>query len=72
MGNEIIQIRIKSNNAKTLIEQLKNQDEIEEIDNDIPTIPEWQKEAVRKTLKHAKENPNTLKAWDDIKHKYKL
>ena len=72
MVNNIIHLRIKSNNAATLIEQLKNQNEIEEVEDDIFKIPEWQKEAVRKTVQYAKENPNTLKVWDDIKHKYKL
>jgi hypothetical protein len=39
-------------------------------ENDID-IPEWQKEAVRQTLRHVKEHPEQLQDWDIIKQKYK-
>ena len=64
-------LRIKKEYAAALIEHLKKEDAIEIIEEDIPDIPEWQKEAVRKTLARVKENPELLQPWDIIKQKYK-
>lgn len=54
-----------------MIEQLQKEEAIEIIEEDIPDIPEWQKEAVRKTLAKAQQNPELLQSWDIIKQKYK-
>jgi hypothetical protein len=40
---------------------------VSENDND---IPEWQKEAVRNTLRQVEQHPEQLQSWDIIKKKY--
>jgi len=37
----------------------------------MPDIPEWQKEAVRKTLAKVQQSPELLQPWDIIKQKNK-
>ena len=64
-------LRIKKDYAAALIEHLKKEDAIEIIEENTPDIPEWQKEAVRKTLAKAQQNPELLQSWDVIKQKYK-
>lgn len=54
-----------------MTEQLKKEDAIEIIDENIPDIPEWQKEAVRKMLACVQQSPELLQPWDIIKQKYK-
>ena len=69
--NETLHLRIKKEYAAAMIEQLKKEEAFEIIVEDIPDIPEWQKEAVRKTLAKAQQNPELLQSWDIIKQKYK-
>lgn len=63
-----LHLRIKKEYAAAMIEQLQKEEAIEIIEED---IPEWQKEAVRKTLAKAQQNPELLQSWDIIKQKYK-
>jgi hypothetical protein len=63
-------IRVKKEYATSLIEHLRKEQAIELIEDNEPEIPEWQKEAVRKTLQQVKENPGMLQPWDTIKQKY--
>lgn len=69
--NDTLHLRIKKEYAAALIEHLKREDAIEIIEEDMPDIPEWQKEAVRKTLEKVQQNPELLQPWDIIKQKYK-
>ena len=68
--SEEYHIRVKKDYAVSLIEYLRKEQAIELIDNNEPDIPEWQKEAVRKTLQQVKENPQLLQPWNIIKQKY--
>jgi hypothetical protein len=69
MPNEY-HIRVKKEYAASLIEQLRKDNAIEIIDQNDPDIPEWQKEAVRKTLGQINGNPSLLQPWDVVKQKY--
>ena len=69
--SDTFHLRIKKEYAAALIEQLKKEEAIEIIEEDVPDIPEWQKEAVRKTLARVQQNPQLLQPWDIIKQKYK-
>lgn len=64
-------VRIKKDYAAALIEHLKNENAIEIIEEDATDIPEWQKEAVRKTLARVRQTPELLQSWEMIKEKYK-
>ena len=68
--SEEYHIRVKKEYAASLIEHLRKEDAIELIDRDDTDIPEWQKEAVRKTLQQIEENPSLLKPWETVKKKY--
>ena len=68
--SEEYHIRVKKEYAASLIEHLRKEDAIELIDSDDADIPEWQKEAVRKTLQQIQENPSVLQPWDLVKQKY--
>ena len=57
--------------AASLIEHLRKEKAVEIIEEAVTEIPEWQKEAVRKTLLQAQQNPGSLQAWDIVKQKYK-
>lgn len=67
---QVIQIIIKKEYAASLLEHLKNEDAIEIIGTEGNLIPEWQKEAVRKSLAEVDENPKSLQSWNDLKKKY--
>ena len=69
--SEVLHLIIKKDYAAALIEHLNKEHAIEIIRDDITGIPEWQKEAVRKTLQHAEQNPASLQSWDIVKQKYK-
>ena len=69
--NDTLHLRIKKEYAAAMIEQLKKEEAIEIIEEDSPDIPEWQKEAVRKTLASIQQNPELLQPWDIIKQKYR-
>jgi hypothetical protein len=69
--NDTLHLRIKKDYAAAMIEQLKKENAIEIIEEDTPDIPEWQKEAVRKTLAKVQQSPELLQPWDIIKQKYK-
>jgi hypothetical protein len=70
---EIVHLRIKKEYAAELIEDLIRAEALEPVtENENETdIPEWQKEAVRQTLRQVQEHPEQLQAWDIIKQKYK-
>ncbi len=68
--SEEYHIRVKKEYAASLIEHLRKEDAIELIDRDDTDIPEWQKEAVRKTLQQIQENPSLLQPWEIVKQKY--
>jgi Putative addiction module component len=63
-------IRVKKEYAASLIEHLRKEQAIELIEDNEPKIPEWQKEAIRKTLQQVKENPELLQPWETFKQKY--
>ena len=44
---------------------------IEIVDEETDDIPEWQKEAVRKTLLDVQQHPEQLQPWEIVKQKYK-
>lgn len=69
--NDTLHLRIKKEYAAAMIEQLKKEEAIEIVEENVPDIPEWQKEAVRKTLASVQQNPELLQPWDIIKKKYK-
>jgi len=48
--NDTLHLRIKKEYAAALLEHLKKEEAIEIIEDEVLDIPEWQKEAVRKTL----------------------
>ena len=50
-------LRIKKEYAAAMIEQLKKDHAIEIIEDAIPDIPEWQKEALRKRLPKCSKIP---------------
>lgn len=55
-----------SREAESVIEQAANTF-LSELEDGIADIPEWQKEAVRQTLLRAKENPDSLQSWEQVK-----
>ena len=69
--HEVLHLIIKKDYAASLIEHLKKENAIEIIEEDELEVPEWQKEAVRKTLQQVQQNPESLQAWDVVKQKYK-
>jgi hypothetical protein len=68
---EIVHLRIKKQYAVALIEDLILAQALEPVEDSDREVPEWQKEAVRQTLRQVKEHPEQLQAWDLIKQKYK-
>ena len=68
--SEEYRIRAKKEYAASLIKHLRKEDAIGLIDNDNADIPEWQKEAVRKTLQQIQENQSVLQPWDLVKQKF--
>lgn len=68
---DVVRLIIKKDYAASLIEHLKNEHAIEVIEDNEQSIPEWQKEAVRKTLQMTKEHPELLQSWEQVKQKYK-
>jgi len=66
---EIVHLRIKKEYAAELIEDLIRAKALELVSD--THIPEWQKEAVRQTLRQVQEHPEQLQSWDLIKQKYK-
>ena len=69
--SEILHLIIKKDYAASLIEHLQKEQAIEIVEEDATDIPEWQKEAVRKTLLDVQQHPEQLQPWDVIKQKYK-
>lgn len=69
--SDILRVVIKKDYAASLIEHLKKEDAIEIIEEELTPIPEWQKEAVRKTLADVQAHPEQLQPWDIVKQKYK-
>ena len=68
---EIVHLRIKKEYAAELIEDLIRAEALEPVTENDTDIPEWEKEAVRQTLRQVQEHPEQLQAWDLIKQKYK-
>jgi hypothetical protein len=68
---EIVHLRIKKEYAAELIEDLIRAEALEPVTENYTDIPEWEKEAVRQTLRQVQEHPEQLQAWDLIKQKYK-
>jgi len=67
---EIVHLRIKKQYAAALIEDLIQAQALEPVEDPEGEVPEWQKEAVRQTLRQVQEHPEQLQAWDLIKQKY--
>ena len=53
------------------MEHLQKEQAIEIVAEDMIDIPEWQKEAVRKTLQEVQQHPEQLQPWELVKQKYK-
>lgn len=68
--SEVLHLIIKKDYAASLIQHLQKENAIEIIEEDVPQIPEWQKEAVRKTLAQVEQHPERLQPWDIVKQKY--
>ena len=69
--SEVLHLIIKKDYAASLIEHLEKEQAIEIVDDGVTDIPDWQKEAVRKTLEEVRQNPGQLQSWDVVKEKYK-
>jgi hypothetical protein len=69
--SDVFHVVIKKQYAASLIEHLKKEDAIDIIEEELAPIPEWQKEAVRKTLAEVQAHPEKLQPWDIVKQKYK-
>jgi hypothetical protein len=67
---EIVHLRIKKQYAAALIEDLIQAQALEPVEDPEGEVPEWQKEAVRKTLLQVQQHPEKLQSWDLIKQKY--
>jgi flagellar motor switch protein FliG len=68
---EVLHVIIKKDYAASLMEHLQKEQAIEFVAEDTTDIPEWQKEAVRKTLQDVQQHPEQLQPWDIVKQKYK-
>jgi len=68
---EVLHLIIKKDYAASLIEHLQKEQAIEIVEEDTTDIPDWQKEAVRKTLQEVHLHPEQLQPWDVVKQKYK-
>ena len=68
---EIVHLRIKKEYAAELIEDLIRAQALELVEDSDTDIPEWQKEAVRNTLRQVEQHPEQLQSWEVIKQKYK-
>jgi hypothetical protein len=71
MSEEVLHLIIKKDYAASLLEHLQKEQAIEIVQDDAPEIPDWQKEAVRKTLQDVRLHPEQLQPWDVIKQRYK-
>lgn len=69
--SDVLHLIIKKDYAASLIEHLQKEQAIEIVDEEADDIPDWQKEAVRKTLLDVQQHPEQLQPWDVIKQKYK-
>jgi hypothetical protein len=68
---EVLHVIIKKDYAASLMEHLQKEQAIEFVAEDTEDIPEWQKEAVRKTLQDVQLHTEQLQPWDIVKQKYK-
>jgi flagellar motor switch protein FliG len=68
---EVLHVIIKKDYAAPLMEHLQKEQAIEFVAEDTEDIPEWQKEAVRKTLQDVQQHPEQLQPWNIVKQKYK-
>jgi len=68
---EVLHLIIKKDYAASLIEHLQKEQAIEIVEEYLTDIPDWQKEAVRKTLQEVQQHPEQLQPWDIVKQKYK-
>lgn len=69
--SEVLHLIIKKDYAASLIEHLQKEQAIEIVEEEVSDIPEWQKEAVRKTLERVRQHPGQLQPWEVVKQKYK-
>ena len=67
---DIVHLRIKKEYAAELIEDLIRAKALEPVSENDNDVPEWQKEAVRNTLRQIEQHPEQLQSWDVIKKKY--
>ena len=64
-------IRTKKDYATSLIELLRKDDAIEDLELKGFELTERQKEAIEKELELINNNPGYLQKWDDVKQRYK-
>jgi flagellar motor switch protein FliG len=69
--SDILHVIIKKDYAASLMEHLQKEQAIEIVAEDMADIPEWQKEAVLKTLVDIQQHSEQLQAWDVVKQKFK-
>ncbi len=69
--SEVLHLIIKKDYAASLIEHLQKEHAIEIVEEAASEVPDWQKEAVRKTLLDVQQHPEQLQPWDIVKQKYK-
>ncbi len=69
--SDVLHLIIKKDYAASLLEHLQKEEAIEIVGEDTPEVPDWQKEAVRKTLLEVRQHPEQLQPWDVVKQKYK-
>lgn len=64
-------IRTKKDYAVSLIELLKKDDAIEDLELKEFELAEYQKAAIDKEIELIDKNPGYLQKWDEVKHRYK-
>ncbi len=70
--SEVYHIRAKKDYAVALLELLRKDDAIEDLELKQFELSDSQKVAVDKEIKLISENPGYLQKWDDIKQRFKI
>ena len=68
---EVYHIIAKKDYAVALLEQLRQDDAIEDIESQEFELSEEQKQAIDEELELIAANPNYLQEWDDVKGRFK-
>ena len=68
--SDVLHVIIKKDYAASLMEHLQKEKAIEILTEDMAKIPDWQKEAVRKSLIDVQQHAEQLQPWESIKQKF--